>query len=1228
MELTISNTNRSRTTKGATSRIMLGLLAAFGLSHTAQAQTNQLIASPSTITLTCNTTTGPGTNATINIKPRVALSGSATITAGLGTLPAGVVAVTTPANQVLSTANQAAGINYVVNYQAGCASATAGTASTTFRYNATPSGGSLAADVTITANTTVTASASPLVASPSPITITCVKNGSVYTPSAARTLAITSAATGGTPFTVDTTTNPPASWLTVTPTTGLTATATATNLSLSAASGCGSFNTGTTNSTTVRLLNAPAPARSVIVNLLILSPTPLTTLPASPRLSYTKGSGNAGYVDVSVNSTTVPAPFFTIDTTTLPIWLTVDSTTGRTAKTVRFSSTTIADTLAPGTYSATISIKVAGSADLSVPISLLVTNPAPRLTVAEGITRNISWNIGNLPPTPVITAVSSDSPISYTITTGGALAPIVAANQLSGLAYSFGTQIPVNFDPTILASAAPGSVLTGTVTLTWGSPSSTIVVTFNLTVLSPGAVITTVSPASLPAAVSPATFTVVLSGSGFIASPDPLVRTRVGIVSTGSIVTNNNIAANVVNPSSIILTITVPTGSDTSLPFSPTGTGGTVPLGVCNPVGGACTAPTGSATLTIGTGPIVQVVTSASSFVQVNPGGTPTVAPYDIISIFGANFCSSGGTGCSSTQILYGTPDAAGQYPNFLSPDAAGATQRQLSVKFQTRASTPVLIGTASLLFATNGQINLLVPSALTANISTEVDIVVSFGYGTTTNIRHSPVFKVNVAATNPGIFTVGANGQGTAAALSSVDYGFITGGKEAGMRSAANDSDTVLLYVTGLGAPDSTADNAATGSSAWSGDCISPASYLTSLNASVGASLTTTDGLIMNPTLFSVGRLAPCILSNSANVPAITFGGVAGTVLYAGWIGDAVAGLYQINARLPRTVSGPFTDSAGNSLSTITAPVQLPVVVTAASRTSQTGVNLWVAPKLKVVAPTTLTGTVGTAWGSSNNAVAATQGTSPYRYAVTSGLLPAGLSLNATTGAISGTPAANTSGSYAITVTATDSANVPLRDSVTFTLTIAGGLVVTASGTAPYTITYGSSNATLTTVSATGGTFPYTFAITAPSSIPPGMLIDASTGVISMLASVPAGTYNVTVRATDSASTPLVGTATFAVVVGLNVTNSTPTAGTNGQVNASLTTVTTTGQTGTVTYSLDTASAALGWLSINSSGVVSTSNAAVAGTRAVTVTATDGTAPSNAATAGTGTVTFNITIN
>ena len=1181
-----------------------------------------LSVTPATITLSCTTNGGPGAAVNVAVKPTPVLTGSTTIAVTLGTLPAGIIAVTTPANQTLSTANQGTGIIYTLNFRPGCVGATAGNTQVTFRARAAG-----VDDATVTVNRTVTAATSALTPAPSAATILCIKSGSTYTPGAAKTVSVTSAATGGTPFTVDTATNPVAAWLTVTPTTGGSAAVTGISFTVQAAAGCGGFAVSTTNTTTVHLLNAPAPDKNIVVTLQVLPPTPITAAPASPRLTYVKNSGGPGYVDVTLTSSTVPAPFFTVDTSTLPIWLTVDFTSGRTPKALRFSSTAVSDNLPPGTYNASIAIKVSGSGDLTVPISILLTNTAPKLTVAEGITRNIFWTIGSAAPTAVVTAVSTDSPISYSATTGGTLAPALSASQRSGLAYSFGTQMGITFDPTVLGSAAPGTVLTGTVTLTWGSPAATTVITFNLTVLSPGATLSGISPASLPTAASGQSFTLALSGGGFVASPDPAVRTRVAIVVSGVMVNDNNISWTVVNPSNILLTINVPVAADPYLPFSTSGAGGTVTIGVCSPAGAACTTPSGTAQLTIGNGPIIQVVTSASSFVQVSPGVTPSVAPYEVISIFGTNFCSSNGTGCSSSQILYGSPDSALRYPTTLSPDASGATRRSLKVKFQTQGSSPTLVADANLLFATNNQLNLIVPAGTFASIGSTLDTVVSFGFGTGTTLRSSAPFPVNIVSTDPGVFTVGSNGQGQAAALLPADYSLVGAGNEAGMRSTGSDSTMVLLYLTGLGAPDSIADNASTGGSAWSGDCISPSSYLTSLNAQSGGSLTTVDGVILQSGLLSAGRLAPCILSNSANVPSVTIGGVAGTVSYAGWVADSMAGMYQINVKLPATGGGPFTDIDGAAVTSITRPVQLPVVVTSASHASQVGVGLWVAPKLKVVAPTALTGTVGTAWASSSNLVVATQGTTAYRYAVTSGLLPAGLALNVATGAISGTPVANTAGTYAVTVTATDSANYPIKDSVTFTLTIAGGLVVNITA-GPYTRVFGASAATLTTATAISGLFPYTYAITAPGTVPTGLTLNATTGVLAATAAIPAGTYNVTITGTDSTSgTPLTGGASFPVVVALSVTNSTPTSGTAGQINANLTTVSQTGHSGTPTYAFDATTSGLGWFSISAGGVVSTSALAVAGTYPITVTATDSTTAPGAASAGVGTVTFSVTI-
>src|SRR5207253_2322725 len=104
---------------------------------------------------------------------------------------------------------------------------------------------------------------------------------------------------------------------------------------------------------------------------------------------------------------------------------------------------------------------------------------------------------------------------------------------------------------------------------------------------------------------------------------------------------------------------------------------------------------------------------------------------------------------------------------------------------------------------------------------------------------------------------------------------------------------------------------------------------YLSSLNAADSTALTNIDGTVMQSSITNSSRLPPCVLAASADVPSVTFGGIAGTVLYAGFVPDSVAGLYQINVTLPSTV-GAFTDASGNSVNPIVAPVQLPVVVTA----------------------------------------------------------------------------------------------------------------------------------------------------------------------------------------------------------------------------------------------------------------------------------------------------------
>lgn len=124
---------------------------------------------------------------------------------------------------------------------------------------------------------------------------------------------------------------------------------------------------------------------------------------------------------------------------------------------------------------------------------------------------------------------------------------------------------------------------------------------------------------------------------------------------------------------------------------------------------------------------------------------------------------------------------------------------------------------------------------------------------------------------------------------------------------------------------------------------------------------------------------------------------------------------------------------------------------------------------------------------------LAAAGGTLPYTWSVSSGqaaMNTLGLLLDANTGIISGTPIASTTAPVSFTVTVTDAsgaaANLPL------TVNILGQLAVSTS-TLP-AVNKGVGYAQ--TLVATGGTQPYTWAVTS-GSLPAGLNIDGNTGVI-----------------------------------------------------------------------------------------------------------------------------------
>jgi large repetitive protein len=120
---------------------------------------------------------------------------------------------------------------------------------------------------------------------------------------------------------------------------------------------------------------------------------------------------------------------------------------------------------------------------------------------------------------------------------------------------------------------------------------------------------------------------------------------------------------------------------------------------------------------------------------------------------------------------------------------------------------------------------------------------------------------------------------------------------------------------------------------------------------------------------------------------------------------------------------------------------------------------------------------------------LAASGGGAPYTWSRTIGNLPAGLTLNATNGVISGTP--TSAGSSSFTVQVTDSIGNPVSQNLS--IVVAASLVISTTSL-PSVFTGESYSQTL---AANGGTTPYTWSIT-NNSLPAGLTLNATSGVIS----------------------------------------------------------------------------------------------------------------------------------